>query len=322
MDIKEKPFYILSCNGGGIRGLIVVSFLKNMEKYLKSINPEFKLYDFFDMYAGTSIGSIIISTMLTNKFEGDDLLKLFSPENCHKLIDKSIWDKMLGIAQIKPKYDGRGKTQLLDKYLDNHRFSSFDKYVIIPTYNITRKKTMIFSNKRVNDELLTKDVVNASSASPCYFPPIKINNCHNKDESISHHWFIDGGMTANNPTICAIAEAKNIILKSDIKRRLIVVNIQTGIKTVPINGEKAKDYGGINWLLEGDLIGIAMDETVVDEQAKLLLQDHCYININEELIGVNEDIDDVSYDNMNNLFNLGNKWWEMNKHQFVGFFDK
>lgn len=300
---NNKPFYILSCNGGGIKGLITVSFLYHMSKYMKTIIPEYQLYNFFDMYAGTSIGSIIIALILVNKYDEDQLLEHFNKKECKQIICKSVWDKLLGIFQNKPEYDGKNKKLLIEKYVNNHKFINFEKRVIIPTYNITKRKPVIFDSKNCNDTVLTKEIVDASSAAPAYFPCVKIHNC---DENNCNDWFIDGGIVTNNPTISAIAKAKKMLKGKN--RKIIVINIFTGYKNKIIDGEKAQYYGGPDWLMN-NILDISMDESIEIEQAKDLLDKNCYIEINGPLTDCSDDIDNISEENMNNLIKTGEEWW-------------
>ena len=52
---------ILSIDGGGIRGIIPGQILVTLERKLqkRSGNPDARLADYFDMFAGTSTGAIL-----------------------------------------------------------------------------------------------------------------------------------------------------------------------------------------------------------------------------------------------------------------------
>jgi patatin-like phospholipase/acyl hydrolase len=284
-----------------------------MSKHLKTINPDFKLYDFFDMYAGTSIGALIILLILVRKYDEKELLGVFNKDMCQTIMDKTIWDKMLGLIQSKPKYNGKGKLEKIKHYIKDHKFADLTKFVVIPPYNISKQKTKIFYSDETDSDILTSEIADATSASPGYFPCVQI--CNKNSENC---WFIDGGIVANNPTISAISKAKKI-LRDDSTRKIVVLNIGTGQKTRYIDGEKAKDYGGIEWLVN-NLIGISMDESVIYEQAKDLLYDDHYININGKLNNVSDDMDDCSDENLENLIKMGEDWWIEHKHKFKDFF--
>ena len=90
-----RPFYILSINGGGVRGLIVMAFLRKMEAFLKEKNPDFEIYDFFDMYAGTSIGALIVTEFLVQRKKPDNIISFFN-ENIDRIMLKDVWDKIFG----------------------------------------------------------------------------------------------------------------------------------------------------------------------------------------------------------------------------------
>jgi predicted acylesterase/phospholipase RssA len=314
MTESEKPFFILSCDGGGIRGIATISFLYHMEQHLQTIDPEFSIYSAFDMFAGTSIGAFIVMLIALKKKSMQEIKDYFVKDMYSQIMDKSMWDKLVGIAQHKPKYDGKGKTCILSESFGDMSFSDTEKHVLVPTYNITKRFTKVFYSHECDKTVLAREVVDASSAAPAYFPasPITISG---KTE-----WYIDGGMTVNNPSICAVSRAYNMIL-STTKRKIVMINVGTGIKNKCIIGEKAKDYGGIEWLLN-DIIGIAMDESVVHEQTKMLLQNHTYLNVTSELIGISDSMDECSDNNVARLHELGLSWWNTYKDEIIAIFTK
>ncbi|MDH5669048.1 MAG: patatin-like phospholipase family protein, partial [Nitrospira sp.] len=58
----EGPKKILALDGGGIRGMMTVEILAEIERMLRERlkkGPEFRLAHFFDFVAGTSTGAII-----------------------------------------------------------------------------------------------------------------------------------------------------------------------------------------------------------------------------------------------------------------------
>ena len=56
------PKRILALDGGGLRGIVSLAFLKRIEALLKERHgddPDFRLCHYFDLIAGTSTGAII-----------------------------------------------------------------------------------------------------------------------------------------------------------------------------------------------------------------------------------------------------------------------
>jgi uncharacterized protein len=114
---------------------------------------------------------------------------------------------------------------------------------------------------------------------------------------------IDGGVAANNPSTCAIAEALKLGYGLE---EIKVLSIGTGDRTRVIPYEKARSWGLIEWAQP--LVGILFDgssdiyEYITNQmihQRLLRLQ----FKLDRELIGkrLSDDIDDVSEENINNL---------------------
>jgi patatin-like phospholipase/acyl hydrolase len=53
------PIKILSCDGGGIRGLLTAIILETLEKEIQQISPTSSLHNSFYVLAETATGSII-----------------------------------------------------------------------------------------------------------------------------------------------------------------------------------------------------------------------------------------------------------------------
>ena len=62
-----SSFKILAIDGGGIRGIIPAHWLVSLEASLKAANKELSLFSVFDLFAGTSTGSIIAAGLAIGK---------------------------------------------------------------------------------------------------------------------------------------------------------------------------------------------------------------------------------------------------------------
>ena len=109
---SSGPKKILALDGGGIRGMITVEVLAEIEKLLRSKlgrGDDFRLADYFDFVAGTSTGAIIaacisvgmsVSEIRTfyldngkEMFEKASLIKRFR----HKYGDEKLAEKLQGV---------------------------------------------------------------------------------------------------------------------------------------------------------------------------------------------------------------------------------
>ena len=279
---------ILSLDGGGIRGAATVEYLKMIEANEKKL-----IGGLFDMFAGTSTGAIIAGAIGVCGMGAEEVAGLYNYENSNIIMNQDFWDRKLGLVQNKPKYDGVGKRKVIDSYFGQKEFGEAKKPVIIPAYDVEKRKLKVFKSFK-HSGTLAADIVDASSAAPCYFPTVKI----------SQDYYIDGGVVANNPAMCAYAEARSMWPNEEIK----MLSVGTGITTRKINGEESKGYGCIEWAMH-DLMGIVMDESAVHYQAKQILGQY-YIRVNSVLDKVNDDMDDCSRGNLRALKDLAQKWFE------------
>lgn len=302
---------ILSLDGGGIRGAAITQFLMKIEtelqlKYKKSIR------DYVDFYAGTSTGSIIALALATTKITMANINELYNYDNAKEIFKENKgWFEIDGINA--PKYEAKGKTTMLKKSLgEKTKIGDVpkDKHVLAVTYGIEKREPeVIKSTDKDHRLLLSYNVADASSAAPTYFPT--------KELAITEedYWLIDGGITANNPTMCAISEALKIwkLPLSELK----VLSIGTGYRTRKINGPESQKWGAMQWMTKGHLIDLLSDEKVVEYQARTISAPGNYIRVNASLKphlpelphAPDDAMDDVSRKNIMRLKEFGDFWF-------------
>ena len=292
--------YVLSCDGGGIRGAATAELLNQIQTNLKV-----DIYKHFDLFAGTSTGAIIVIALAVKKMKTKKLVELYNYKNGNAIMDKSIWDRMLGLVQAEPKYDGKGKTRILKKYFGDALLNDAKKPTIVVTYDVENRVSAVLKSTKP-EKISAVQAADASSAAPMYFPTIKVGR----------RYLIDGGVIANNPAMCAYAEAKRMWPDEEIK----LLSLGTGKRTRKIDGKASMSYGFTEWIRH-DLLGVVMDESVVEYQTRTILGDS-YLRINSELSEVNDDMDDVTQQNIDSLIRLGQRWYVDNEQKLKGFFNQ
>ena len=133
--------YLLSLDGGGVREIATVTFLANLEKALGE-----PLYKKFDFFIGTSAGAITAMALSIAKMSGDNLLDLWSEKTFERILDSSLWDSKLGLMQINPKYDGKGKEQVLTEYFGNLKLGDANGDLAIVSYDIEERKPLLLTS--------------------------------------------------------------------------------------------------------------------------------------------------------------------------------
>lgn len=302
----EKLYRVLSLDGGGIRGIITAIWLAELEDRLPG-----KLRDHFDLIAGTSTGSIL-ACVVTLGVPAREVVTLYEKQGQQVFpgVASRLWSRATHIFRdgpSAPKYTGEGlETVLKDRFGTAKRLSDLPKspVVLIPTYDLfSRVPLVIKSNRAEYANLPIWSVVKASCSAPTFFPahPIKL-----KDATIP---LVDGGVVANNPTACAIAEA--IALNKKAKTNLglsdlVVASFGTGQTTRGITLEEGREWGAIEWLVP--LIDVLLDgpADATDYIARQLIGPERYFRFQTPLTTGYDDMDRADPTNVNALKALAN----------------
>src|SRR5271156_5569539 len=95
LDPAKGPKRILALDGGGIRGILTLQFLKPVEALVKQrLGQDALLCDYFDLIGGTSTGSIIAAGLACG-------MTVAALEQLYKKIGASIFEPE-GITAILP----------------------------------------------------------------------------------------------------------------------------------------------------------------------------------------------------------------------------
>jgi len=303
---------ILSLDGGGIRGAASARFLELIEDKLIS-DHQTNLRDCVDFYAGTSTGSIIALALATTDMPMKQISDLYGPDTAKQIfVDNKGWFEIDGINA--PKYEASGKTTILETQLGNAKVDDVPtgKHVLAVAYDIEKRRPeVIKSTNPLHRELLSSQVADVSSAAPTFFPTRDIDIADDPDE-----WLIDGGVTANNPTMCVIAEAKKEWPDVSIDD-MRLLSIGTGYRTRKINGPASRKWGAIQWFTQGQILDVLSDERVVAYQAITLMKQGSYIRVNANMskhdglpYPPDDAMDDISLSNIKKLRDMGEWWFE------------
>lgn len=259
-----KKVRILSIDGGGMRGIIPATVLSYVEKQLieKTNNPNARLADFFDLIVGTSTGGILSAFCLApssdsnslkpiSKFTAQDALSFYL-EKGNEIFNQSRRRNWLGIGYFfnAAKYNPKKIEHVFKTIFGNLKMKDLLKPCLLTTYEMKTRRAFFFNSresKKENRDFFLTDVLRSTSAAPTYFPPAKIRNI------ATNQWMynIDGGVFANNPAMCAYAEARK--LKRDKSKTItandmLILSIGTGGGAFDLPAmNKSHRWGLINW---------------------------------------------------------------------------
>ena len=252
-EVKKEYKLVLSLDGGGVRGLATVIFLKELEKASGK-----KIVDLFDFFIGTSVGGLNAMHLAVNEIEVSELESFWSQDNLAMSMQSSFWTKNF-FLKTKPIYNNKSKTELLEKYFGNKLISESKKPIAVLAYDVENRKPRVLTSY-TDQAIKATSAINATSAAPLYYPTVKI-----EDGS----WLIDGSVVSNNPCLIGYNEARKYFKTDNIK----VFSVGTGRHLNNLDGEDSSKWGPFGWLTN-DILGI-------------LLESHADHEILSDLIGKN-----------------------------------
>jgi patatin-like phospholipase/acyl hydrolase len=331
-----KKIRILSLDGGGIRGIITCVILKYIEEQLQKMDhPNAKIGDYFDLIAGSSTGGLLASILLfpdnNNKarFSVQEALDIYAKKG-DDIFNVTFWEQIINpFGLFNEKISQRNLEKQLEEVFGKLELKDFIKPSLITSYDILQRKAKFFTSHDAKESVqnfLVKDVCRATSAAPTYFEPALIKSLYGQEFTL-----IDGGVYANNPALCAYAEARKIkfskILEDENKidypsiNDMIIVSIGTG--TV-LKSYKFKDFenaGKIKWI--SPLIDILLSANVetVDYHIKKMYETlgprntQNYYRLMPQLNNASAEMDDTSKKNIYELIQAGFTFVEQNREE-------
>ncbi|HNW89199.1 MAG TPA: patatin-like phospholipase family protein [Bacteroidales bacterium] len=261
----SKKIRILSIDGGGIKGILPGTILEYIEsKICEKAGADKRLSDYFDLIAGTSTGGILSCIYLAPgengrpKFTARQAVDLYVDKG-HEIFDLGVWQKLQsGFGILNEKYPSENLEKNLKEYFGDLKLSQLLKPCLITSYEITKRAAFFFTSmdakKSEVDNFYVRDICRATSAAPTYFETAKINSLFG-----APFYLVDGGVFANNPALCAYAEAHKTefgkILQDSGKpdkptaKEMMIVSIGTGATGKSYSYKEAIDWGAIGWLM-------------------------------------------------------------------------
>lgn len=293
----KQTFNILSLSGGGIKGIFQSTFLNFLEK-----EYNVPLSQIFDLVAGTSTGSIV-GAALAN----DISMKIVS-DLYHQHGQSIFKKKKIGVKALRTSWYSNDilKNHLYNVFKDRGLKDAKTK-LLIPSTSLEDYKYNIFTNES-NETIV--DALMSSAAAPFYFDAYQTTGDIN-------HYYMDGGLWANNPTLLAILYSVNVL---DVpKERIRVLSI--GTLCMP-QGKDASSYNEL-WTCKIEKVKsvisaiFSSSETFAHEYSEELLKELNIIHIDpSNAVRSMVELDDVQ-SAIKELPLIAEKSFEAKKDQLV-----
>jgi hypothetical protein len=221
--MAQSSYLILSCDGGGIRGLIPALLVQQLDEELNFLKR-------VDLFAGTSTGGIIaiglasgvpVSTLVDIYLtQGAEVFKPYRPFSA---VPPPELIAMYPQAALLPellhvKYTDEGlKKLIMETFPAEKTLRELSRKVLVTTYDLFQTELKAWTPTSLTNlpgnktgDIRVIDAALSTSAAPVYFPP------HVFQQNGEQRAFVDGGVYANNPGTLAAA---SVMASGTLKRR-------------------------------------------------------------------------------------------------------
>lgn len=231
---KDRPFRILSIDGGGICGILPAAVLAELEQRFLGGQS---VAGYFDMIAGTSTGGIVALGLAHGK-TAKEIRDIYIERGDRIFPPANPVQRLMRRARRLSRYaydSGNLESELL-RIFEDTPFGAARNRLVIPSFEGRHGEPWLYKTphhpdyKKDRFERMVR-VGLATSAAPTFFQALPNNG----------YVMVDGGLWANNPTMNALVD---VLACFDVERANIqILSLGCGETTFKVN--QAKSRGGL-----------------------------------------------------------------------------
>jgi len=257
-------YRILSLDGGGIRGVITAIILQRLDG-----EPTLSGWlDLADLLAGTSTGGLLALGLASGRTP-EEMREIYEVKG-HEIFDDSWLDDLVDLGRLMgAEYDNARLRAELEETFGQTRLADLRRRVLVTAFDLDNEsqnpagrtwKPKLFHNFPGPDsdgQELAWKVALYTSAAPTFFPSVD--------------GYIDGGVYATNPSMCALAQALDSrSANTPALEEVVLLSIGTGTSLLYIEGQEL-DWGYAQWAKP--LVSLMLDGTagIADYQCRQIL---------------------------------------------------
>jgi hypothetical protein len=252
---KTKKRRLLACDGGGIRGVLSLEILLELETQLRAARgagPEFRLCQYFDYIGGTSTGAIIAAA-LARGWSVSKLIDFYVSSGNEIFDSAAILDRWKHLYKSEPlrsmlESDSvfGAKTTLEPQYLECLLLVVMKNKTTDSPWPLSSNPFAKYNDLKRPDcnlKIPLWKVVRASTAAPVYFPPEVVQ--WDQSDPRKSFVFVDGGITPyNNPAQLMFRMATDPAYKLEwpaSESEMLVISVGTGAAPSPVDDVASPD---------------------------------------------------------------------------------
>ncbi len=256
-------YRVLSLDGGGIRGVLSAVILERLE----AAHP---FLEKIDLVAGTSTGAIL-ALGIASGYKPEEIREVYENRGQEVFAD-TLLDDLVDVGKLAgADYSNENLKAVLQGIFGRKTLNDLlPKHVLIATFDLDNQaaepghrswKPKFFHNFPGPDsdgQERVVDVAVRSSAAPTYFP--------------LYQGYVDGGVVANNPSVCALAQALHPETGNQPIGRIALLSLGTG-RSPRYLPQLDADWGIAQWARH--LVDLMLEGSVgtADYQCRQILAD-------------------------------------------------
>jgi hypothetical protein len=232
----DRPRRMLALDGGGIRGLITLGILQNIETLIQQKTGS-QLCEYFDYIGGTSTGAIIAAS-LARGMTTSDLIKFYQDYGREMFDPSALIERYKYLHTADPLVQQLQQVFGANTTLDPNDLKCL---LLVVTKNVTTDSAWPVSSNpdakyndpaRIDNNLKVPlwKLVRASTAAPVYFPAEVMT--WDPSNPAKAAVFVDGGMTPyNNPAFLLYRMATEPAYRLNWtkgEKNLLLISVGTG----------------------------------------------------------------------------------------------
>lgn len=337
----SDEIWVLSIDGGGIRGLISAEILSWLETEIGR-----PLSSCFDLIAGTSSGSVIAGGLAVGP-DGQQLvsakdLPVFFTQDGPNIFRPKPFPVVNAIRWLLgPKHNIGDLRKVLERQARDLTLSQIRNNILLTAYDMRLGRPVMFQSwlagtldhpavthrqagrgltefcptqcEGDSEDFRLVDAMLASTSVPTYFAPIRIPRRGNE-----HYALIDGFVYAINPVVSAYFAARRLYGPS---RRVRILSVGTGKYEKQYSYDMIKGWGAAKWLrpiLQVFPDGMSdASETYMQWMSEVADVDYFRVSAVFDMERYAEnpspDMDDASPENLRKLTETGKRLIEQNE---------
>ncbi|HQV00308.1 MAG: patatin-like phospholipase family protein [Bacteroidia bacterium] len=254
----STKYLLLSIDGGGLRGIVPLQFLKYIENRTGK-----RIQNCVHFIAGTSTGGLIACALAVQK-DNQPKFGLSDIEKIYIEHGKDIFPEANAIGKffrklksvVDPTFSAKGLSAVLKSNFGSDTMLNCTIPILVPAFDLKNNFAVMFKYRHAKKDpalnVSLYDICRSTSAGPTYLPSHKFECMDENTGRIIERVCIDGGVYINNPGVAAYVEFRKYFKDFYSKpndehneNNWFMLSLGTGRYSDSI--DKSKTMGQIEW---------------------------------------------------------------------------